>query len=178
MADEKKEHVINLHRDTLDACIKEYQEMSDTWRHLDSKAEATITVSGIILGAVFVLIQARLGNNIFLRGPYDKHMIATAIILLNLSIFFAILTIRVRRVSMGITGEDIQGMANDLIQSLEYYSTDRIANYYKDQFTICQNAINEIRNANDSKAANLTRSHWTILAAMILLMIISIKSIF
>lgn len=176
MNDPQDEISIQLSQNALETYMKEYAELSETWRHLDSKAGTTVTISGVVLGAVFVFVQAKVANSAMTWTGMQKTTIIAAIILLSCSILFSILALRIRNVSMGVTGENLHDMVNDLKRSHDL-NQDRISNFYNDQMVIWQRANEDIHKANNSKARWILASHIALFISMLMFTINSIISI-
>jgi hypothetical protein len=88
----------------------DYAELSDMWKQIDAKAQATATTSGIFIAAAFAFIR----NASFVLTPDERLLLAPALICLLVAICLAVVAMRVRSVLMPPEPEQIREMVEDL----------------------------------------------------------------
>ncbi len=137
-----------LLHDALDAYQKEYRELMDIWKSLESKAQGVITVSGFFLAGMFACIRTPLVYY------YEQCLLTASIVLLVFSILSALFVQRLRSVQKAPYGELTGTLVRDLIKS-DDFSSGRIFAYLTDQgnFWDCTNLT--VRQANEKKITSL-----------------------
>ena len=84
---------VDFLKDILDSLRAEYRELSETWRHIESKAQGAVTILGIFLAGVFAFIRLLPED----ATPVEKWFLVAALALLAFSIVCAVLALRIRR---------------------------------------------------------------------------------
>jgi hypothetical protein len=133
---------------------REYKELSETWRHIDDKAQANVTIVGIFLGATFIFVQASLVKDTTPLSLTMNKLLFLAIILLVGSAVFSIIALKVKKVIMGPTGQHLAELVNDLLQEA-VPSSKRIDNFLRDQTQLWATANTDIQKKNTTKACLL-----------------------
>ena len=91
--------IVRLQEALVDLELKglsdEYNELADTWKQIDTKAQVTASVAGVFLGGVFAIQRT---PNLVLPPP-EIWFLAAALTLLVLSIISAIMGLQLRDIS-------------------------------------------------------------------------------
>ena len=151
-----------LVRDALDAYKEEYRELSDTWRNLDTKAQGTITVSGLFLAAMLAFVRALSSTT----TPTEKWLLTITAALLTCGIIFALLVLRIRSVSGAPIGEHLAKLIDDLLAAEDGTSAERLLDYCRDQSQMWNSTNREIEEVNKLKAGYLIRAQLILVAAI------------
>jgi len=83
-------------QDTLDAYKHEYRDLTETWRHLDGKAQGAVATAGIFLAAAFAFVRS------FSEGQIpsgSRSALVAVSLLLVVSVVLAVLSLRIREVA-------------------------------------------------------------------------------
>lgn len=128
----------------------EYKELSDTWRHVEGKAQGTITVSGIFLAAAFAFVRDLTGAG---TGLLEKSVLAVAVGTLTATVILAVLSLRVREVVAPPLGESLDEMITDL-SGLTHAAeiAERLPRFIGDQLEMWKNANEAVDRVNKGKA--------------------------
>ena len=140
----------------------ENEELGETWRLLDSKAQATATIAGVFIAALFVFI-AQAG-----RPPLGtaKWLVVLGVLSCVGSIYFAVRSMAMQSVGVPMTAaevmEDIEGLAASPLQYNLRYEALLV-----DSIDSCIAVNGEIQIVNDAKASRLKRAHFALSVAMV-----------
>jgi hypothetical protein len=159
-----------LQRETLEAYRQEYDELSQDWRNLDTKAQGNITVCGIFLAAIVAFAK-----DLAAKGTVDERslLIFTAV-LLAVSVGTSLITLIVRPVLGAPLGAAHDRLVADLIRT-KATSDAQILNYIRDQISFWKETNRDLQAANSAKAKVLLTGQillvFAILAATILIVL-------
>ena len=148
----------SLLSDVLTGYRDEYKELADIWKQLDSKAQGTITISGVFLAGVFAFARD-------LTDPtelWQKRLLTIATIFLVVSILSALRAIYVREVDIPPFGDGQNDLALDLIRNADVTDAETRRSYLRDQIRMWSVANGDVGALNDQKA------WWTVRAQLIL----------
>lgn len=152
-------------RGALQAYQDEYRDLSDTWRHLDGKAQGTLATAGIFLAATFAFVKS-----------FSEHQIPTgsrpalilAILLLVTSVVLAILCLRIRVVAAAPFGDRLETLTKDLmrIEKVEERNA-RAPDFVREQIAMWRDVNEEMHQQNDRKAQLVLASQVVLLLAIL-----------
>lgn len=109
----------------LDRVQAEYDELTDTWKQLDSKSQATSTIAGIFVAASFAFIR----NSALQLNGLEKTLLLLVLFSLVASILLAVSAMLVRTVPVPPTPENISEMVTELLDTpAEEHNGKRLAN--------------------------------------------------
>lgn len=131
----------------------DYAELSDIWKQIDAKAQATATTSGIFIAAAFAFIR----NASFALTSDERLLLTPALICLLVAICLAVVAMRVRAVLMPPEPEQVRAMVNDLLACPPNEHTARHAALISDTVDAWAPVNKQLRIALDDKANCL---HW------------------
>ena len=161
-----------LASDALTSYREEYRELSETWRHLETKAQGTVAIAGIFLAGVFAFVRTLSDNASFC----DKALLLIAVLLLVLSVLFAILVLRVREVTSPPIGDSLDTLVKDLLSPGEATQEDLVA-FVRDQTGMWADANKETHRHNQIKADHLFRAQILLLIAVVVVAVLTSLSI-
>jgi hypothetical protein len=157
----------------------EHTELSEAWKLLDTKSQATTAIAGIFIAAAFVFVRNTQLNLTY----FEKTLLALVIFTLVLSILFAIRAMRVRDVSMPFTGLEALTLANSIISDHEQCSPfaspeSSYNNLLSDHIKKLDIVNNGLRRDIVSKSNSLKCSHYSLLAASIVISVLTYAALF
>lgn len=144
----------------------EYEKNLDLWRDIERKAQGLIAAAGLLLTALFGIVKTdNSPNSIGL-----SLLISAITALLVVSILSAFLVLRTRKVPTPPRGEMLEQSASEIKCLLDAENSNyRLAALIEDQFASWRIAVQEIKNANRSKAFDLFLGQVFILMALLFL---------
>ena len=166
-------------RDFLEFAIErsehEHAELSDSWKLLDTKAQATTATAGVFVAASFAFIR----NSQLHLETLERVFLALTIVALVVAIIEAIRSMRIRVVEMPPTGaetlEEIKKIfvKHTLPESLE----ERYCGLLNDTLEQWVTVNNQIRNELQVKATRLSSSHRSLIVAAMLVLFLTIAAL-
>ena len=159
-----------LLRETLEAYRQEYDELSEDWRNVDTKAQGNITVCGIFLAAIVAFAK-----DLAAKGTVDeRHLLIFTAVLLAVSVGMSLTTLIVRSVLGAPLGAAHDSLVADLLRT-KAISDAQISNYIRDPISFWKETNRELQEANSKKAKLLLTGQillvFAILAATILIVL-------
>ena len=98
--------VVETHRE-------EYGKLTDIWKGLETKAQATVTIAGIFIAAAFAFVREFKALQL---SEANKIVLIAAFSCLVLSIILSILVLTLRKVSPPPTGGEMRQIAADVLR--------------------------------------------------------------
>ena len=172
--------------EVLSTYQSEYQELRENWKSLETKAQAVIAIAGLfIAGAIKLFNDVKQDSplydqmNIFFSySLLVKLLILSPLILLVLSILFALLGLRIRESTVAPHGRIVEPLISDIVRLPENDDfTHRVMNLYKDRFKQWRKANDFLRGKNEIKARNVLISQWMFIIGMIVAVGISLYTL-
>jgi len=132
---------------------EEYKELSELWRNVDTKAQGTIALAGILLAA-FVAFITKAQAPVCL---YERILSLVAVVLFTASMIASVLALRLRK-SAGspYLGGGIESAVLDLLQVEVQDRTDRMPDLIREELSLWEECNATESSAIDTKAALLT----------------------
>jgi hypothetical protein len=129
--------------------LDEYNDLNETWRHLDAKAQATATIAGIFIAGVFAFLT-RQGVPV---AALQRAILFAGIVFLAVSTLLALLAMRIREISRPPIGSVLSDLVSDLFAegNLETLA-DRIPRFLGDQSSLWTFTNEEAYRQNSCKA--------------------------
>ena len=147
----------------LNHALYEYQELSNTWRDLERKAQGTIAGSGIFLAGNGVGISS-LDAQVWLT----IIMFIVSIALLALSAIYSIWVLQVAEI---YTIEDTSHVLRDAESIFTSDKTDNIDTFIINRVEKWQHASIALHDENNKKSTKLSIAHKYLVAAIVSTMI-------
>lgn len=155
-----------LAQSALEATRAEYEELCDQWKAIDSKAQATGAVAGVLLAGLFA----------FAREPMPRSDVATAFLVLAtvLSLtaaFLVVLAMQIRTVEPPPLGDDIVRLIDNVTDKSNDVDelSERITLLLSDQRKLWTMPIKSTRDGLRSKTDRLLGAQWALLGALVAL---------
>lgn len=151
----------DLHVFAYELAFKEFSDLWDAWKVLETKAQATLATVGIFeAGAFAYLTQAAP------TAGYAKHLLFAMVIALGISLLLCAFSIRVRHTAapfkIGVPG-------HILADAIGPGPFEKRYEYWTGHATeVCLDANAKIRSALHKKALFLSASLWSLLIASVI----------
>jgi hypothetical protein len=150
-----------LAKAVFESAKEEYRDAYDSWKALDSKAQATTAVSGVLLAAVVALVRD-LENS---TPPGIAVGLVTCTVLLLLTLGLAIYALLPRDLLRAPYGEEMKGDAINLLELEGSSSESRIADFYFTATDRIVRASADLHAKAADKVRPLTAANWFLLFA-------------
>jgi hypothetical protein len=111
----------SLYKETLDAYVAQYKDITETWKSLETKAQGTVAIAGIFIASAFVFIKDIRTSNLAFNL---KLLLVAAIVCLVLSVVCAILALTLRSITSPPGGEKINLIVKDILKLKEGETTE------------------------------------------------------
>lgn len=180
-SEQKLEHVSDktvAASDIFDAVLgsygDSYKDLSETWRHIDSKAQSVLGASGILVGALVA----------FAKSGGSAHLPAAAVmalmVLLGACVLLALMALWIRSVPAPPTGQELEGLARDLVgASVNGDVSARYLDYLRQRMKAWSDVVRKVSDANSSKAWCVLLSQCALAVAVlvgVVLVIVRLRS--
>lgn len=169
-ADEIKK---NLMQFAYDCSAREHKELTETWKLLDMKAQATTAIAGVFVVATFAFIR----NTSLDVNATEKWLLSLALLLLSVSILCAVLAMLVRPLTMPLSGEDAAKNVRNILAQNEAELPERRNNLIADAANQWTKVNREIKNALESKGKRVELSQAALVAATLVVTTITLVAI-
>ena len=136
-----------LYRDVLSAYQGEYKELMDTWRNVETKAQATVATSGIFLAAAFAFAR---DLSTAVRSNDTRVMFALALALLTASVGCAVAALLVRKIRRPPPASRFDLDAGRIADSPDFDEED-VENTVHDRLRVWRRTAPELEAAIDRK---------------------------
>jgi lipopolysaccharide export LptBFGC system permease protein LptF len=100
-----------LFRFTFDRAQYEHDHLSETWKRLDDKAQATATIAGIFMAAAFAFLQS---SAVQLTSP-QKWVLCAGVLFLVVAITLSVFSMLIQEVSLPPTTARAAKMVADVL---------------------------------------------------------------
>lgn len=164
----------SLRSATLAAYLEEYKEQTETLRSLESKAQGSIAVAGIFIAGTLAYLE-KLNPNL---QQHERVLILIALVCLIVSVVLAILALRARTIDAPPLGSFV---AHYSILLVKIDSEQRLRPYQESFFTEhvsrWVDVMNQIREANASKAKYLRSAQQWLIAAILSVAALSLSKV-
>jgi hypothetical protein len=161
-------------RDTLQACMTEYSDLQSNFTHLDTKAQSTTAIAGILLAAALAFAKNdTLKVIVELAGRWVAALLAAIVLSLMGSTALCLYAMRIRDTAC-VDSEPLKREADAILSRESSEWTERHVNFLRGQiadFQLIQHnlfAVNE-RKAKAVSWGQLFLSLAIVLVAMLLL---------
>ncbi len=158
-------------------CIRSYQddykEISENWRHLDSKAQGSIAICGILSAATAAFVSRKTVD----LNCFEQILVTLTLISLAVGILFALLSMQLR----AVVEAPYAGTIQSHIKSILKFPNERsnpVTNLWLNQIDDWEACNSSAKSSLDSKSKHLQVSHWAILIATFLISVTGIFKIF
>jgi hypothetical protein len=158
----------------LETYREEYRDLSETWKHLDTKAQGIGAIGGVFLAASFAWAR----DGAMSLGDYSRPLLVAGILVLVATMVVAILALLVRRVAAPPLGDETAEMVRDILekQTIEE-APQRVVALRNDQITAWKDTNNDLASKSHSKATLVTIGQFGLVTAAVLVATISTGAI-
>jgi hypothetical protein len=147
----------------LEAFSAEYDFAVETWKMLEGKAQASVTISGIFFAAAFAYARESGAPT-----PLPRALLIVTVIALLFSVGSAVLSLALAQVSTPPLGRFNESIVFDLRRLPEgELSDEHIERFVAERIRQWREAIRTVDESNQRKAAHVRRSHLFLAIAMI-----------
>ena len=153
----------------LDAYKSEFADYSQWWRDLDLKAQGTVAIAGVVLTATAAFLTATDAPN----SAMEAVVIALLVLLLLASLALAILALLVREVDAAPSGEDVDGLAREILELPEGELPERLNGIVYDHAEIWREAIDGHFDQCHAKSVLLRWAQIAILGAAVAISLVA-----
>jgi hypothetical protein len=138
----------------LAAYEREYRTQNAEFADIDGKAQATITVGGIFLAAALAFLkQDQLELAIATAGHFIVYIIGGVVLLLVASILSCTIAMKERWILGPLRAQGHQAIVDDLLKlNPQELTSERMANFVRDQVGVWREATTTMEKALDGKA--------------------------
>lgn len=157
----------------FDRVQAEYGELSDNWKQLDSKAQATATIAGIFMAASFAFIR----NSALQLTGLERVLLLFVLASLIVSILLAVAAMFVRTVPVPPTPENIAEMVSDLLETAPKEHEERLGGLIADTINAWLPINRELRKELLVKASKLENSQWALVVAADLMAALTVTTV-
>jgi len=157
----------------FDRTQAEYDELSDSWKQLDSKAQATSTVAGIFIAASFAFIR----NSALQLSGLEKALLLLVLASLIVSILLAVTAMFVRTVPVPPTPENIAEMVTEMLDTPPEEHEERLGGLVADTINAWLPINRVLRKELLAKASKLENAQRALITAACLMGVLTVTTV-
>lgn len=158
----------------LSSFQEEYKDLTDTWKVIDGKAQATGTIAGVFLAAAFAFARDVPAG----FGQGQRALLCVGIGMLVLTVCLALAGLQIRRVSAPPIGENLKQLVQDLLPNLTEIERDaRLTAFIGDQIMLWEQCNQNVREKTTGKARWVTLSQYCLLAAIVVVTAVTLAAV-
>ncbi|HEU0013985.1 MAG TPA: hypothetical protein VFQ45_09895 [Longimicrobium sp.] len=174
-AEKLRERKVSLQRQVVAAYEREYRDLVESWKSVETKAQGTVAMAGIFLAAVFAFARGVSAN----EPGWQRWILTTAILTLLASVLFALLSLWGRKVASPPPPVEIE---QDVCLMMPVSDPVAFAEYERrlgaDEARQWRGCTDALRNAYEIKTGWLLRAQGAILVAAVLVSLLTIAALF
>ena len=157
----------NLLKELLESYRKQYEELCSDWRAIESKAQATVTIAGVFVAAIFAFLNQLTEQTILIQ----KVLLALSLLGLVFSVLLSVLALKVDKVLKAPLGEEKEELVMDLLalSDSDAEIKARIPRLQYDQLEGWKEANKSLFTATQKKANRVFRSQVVLVATLFLI---------
>lgn len=152
-----------LVRDALDSYKEEYRELCENWRGLESKAQSTITICGIFLAGMLAFVRGLSSTS----STAETWILIIAAVWLTAATLSSLGVVRLRSVSAAPSGDDLDGLIDDLLDAEDGDTPERFIAYTRDHAHLWSDVNRDLERVNKIKAKWLFAAHALLISGVI-----------
>jgi len=157
----------------LERMKQEHSDLLDVWKQMDSKAQATASIAGGFLAAAFAFVR----NSLLSLGIFEKTMLSAAVILLVVTIGFALASMRVRVTFSPLTGGQTLKTVEDILDKEAAEAAERYIRMLGTTLRAWAKVNDQLRKANESKSDNLRWAQSALFYSAAAVLVLTVASI-
>lgn len=151
----------------------EYDELTDSWRQVDAKAQATTAIAGVFMAAAFAFVR----NSALGLGTAEKLILLALVIVLIASIMVSIRAMLVRLVPVPPTSEAVAQMITELLETPPEEHVERHAALVADTINAWIPVNRQLRVDLADKAGRLAIAQRCLLGAAVLMALLTVVAV-
>ncbi len=163
---------VTLIRMIVEARREEYSELSELWRHLDTKAQGVIALAGILLAAFVAFITKTQPSSAAQRAIY-----VVGVALFTSSLAMAALSLKIREVVGPPHFGDIESTIEDFLQLPLEERSSRLSDLGREEISEWTRCNETVQHAVEIKARFLSWSQLLISLSIVWLAVLAMISI-
>lgn len=152
----------------------EHGELSETWKHLDSKAQSTATLAGVFIAAAFAFVR----NTALNLDQTEKLLLCGSVVFLVASICTAVCAMKIRPVSMPLSGFNAEKTVDDILAQEETELPLRLQILLKETVHQWSTVNKELNNIVKAKGQCIEWSQTFLFVAAITVAVMTLHAIF
>ena len=158
----------------LQSCVQEYADKQNTFAQIDTKAQTTASVAGVLIAAALAFVQADSVERILTAGGIKVVLLFGSVMVLLLgSTLFCLLAMKISRVAAPLESQELGRMVNDILGLDPSEVTDQIVdNFARDQASAWQKTLRSLRKTNRDKANRVLWGQVLLAVALLLVAIV------
>lgn len=157
----------------FDRVQSEYLELTDSWRQVDAKAQATAAIAGIFMAAAFAFVR----NSALGLSGWEKLLLLSLVMVLIVSIMMAVRTMLMRAVPVPPTSESIAQMVSELLETAAEEHEERHAAIVADTINAWIPVNRQLRADLADKAGKLAIAQRCLLGAAVLMALLTAAAV-
>jgi hypothetical protein len=151
----------------------EYDELTDSWRQVDAKAQAAATIAGIFMAASFAFVR----NSALSLGAGEKFFLLALVLVLILSIAMSVRAMLMRVVPVPPTPESVAQMVSELLETAAEEHEERHAALVADTINAWIPVNRQLRADLVGKTCKLAMAQRCLLGAAILMALLTVAAV-
>ena len=158
---------IDLYRYCLEESKKDWNNASQKFRDIDQKAQATATLAGVFIAAVFAVLQ----NTTVRSNSITLNMLIASIILFASSILSSLFAMKVRAFKAAPTGVYLAKLLKDISAAVlnGRSFTELEIGFYSEQIHKWHESTEELLRINYKKAKSAELAQWFLFIAILII---------
>lgn len=163
-----------LNLEILGAAKQGYAEEMQRWNAIEKKADGSISLSGILLAAIFAFSRDLVQG----AGPLDKALLCTALVLLVAAISVSLLALWMRRVPVAPPAAVVRGNVGELLAAVDRGSAEfpeAAVTFLNTMARLWEDAGGELARRVNEKSRLVYCAHLIILATLVLVLGIAVR---
>lgn len=152
----------------------EHDELSEAWKLLDTKAQATAGIAGVFVAAAFAFVR----NTSLQLNISEKWLLSLALVFLAASIFSAVLAMLVRSVPMPLSGADTAKSVRDILRQPENELAERQVNLIADTVTQWAGVNDKVAESVAIKGKRVEFSQGALVGASVIITAMTLYAIY
>jgi hypothetical protein len=159
----------------IDRAEYEHTELSEAWKLLDTKAQATTATAGVFVAAAFVFVR----NTSLALNCSEKILLGLIVATLVGTIIFAIRAMRITEVAMSTTGSEALDQIEAIFEkhTLPESLDDRFVGFVADVTRTWIGVNQDLRKKLVHKADLVRISHGMLLGATLLVLLLTVTAL-
>jgi hypothetical protein len=156
------------------SCLQEYADKQNTFAQIDTKAQTTASVAGVLIAAALAFVQADSVDRMVSAGGLKVVILfASAIVLLLLSTLFCLLAMRIRRLTAPLESKEIGRMIEEIFRlDASEFTDETVENFVRDQVNAWQKTLRSLGKTNADKADRVLWGQVLLAVAVLLVAVV------